>query len=185
MSVSPPAPQWGDLNDQLIATDWWTDQMVQSAGIPIVDVPFVSIGGGIGSFVTVDYLRIAGVPTDQIRVLTNILEVGYVKPLVCAQARDDERIRDGKQSKVLRECEFVRVKEHDRLVRQRRKLRVHAGYHICDLAMQLVLLARSQRDLQQDDLSRCNLVHMFEHMIILYAYFTAVLGVFFEKPLER
>jgi len=36
------------------------------------DVPFVTIGGGIGSFVTVDYLRIAGVPTSQIRVLSNI-----------------------------------------------------------------------------------------------------------------
>ena len=66
------AAQPGDLNDQLINSDWWPDQMVQAAGIPIVDVPFVSIGGGIGSFVTVDYLRIAGVPADQIRVLSNI-----------------------------------------------------------------------------------------------------------------
>jgi hypothetical protein len=62
----------GDLNEQLINTDWWTDQMVQAAGIPIVDVPFVTLGGGIGSFVTVDYLRIAGVPVENIRVLSNI-----------------------------------------------------------------------------------------------------------------
>ena len=68
----PVAAQPGDLNDQLINSDWWADQMVQAAGIPIVDVPFVSVGGGIGSFVTVDYLRIAGVPVDQIRVLSNI-----------------------------------------------------------------------------------------------------------------
>ena len=46
--------------------------MVQAAGIPVVDVPFVTIGGGIGSFVTVDYLRIAGVPPDRIRVLSNL-----------------------------------------------------------------------------------------------------------------
>ena len=46
--------------------------MIQAAGIPIQDVPFVTVGGGIGSFVTVDYLRIAGVPTSQIRVLSNI-----------------------------------------------------------------------------------------------------------------
>ena len=65
-------PQPGDLNDQLINTDWWTDQMVQAAGIPVVDVPFVSVGGGIGSFVTVDYLRVAGVPVENIRVLSNI-----------------------------------------------------------------------------------------------------------------
>src|SRR4051812_16849195 len=44
--------------------------MVADAGIPIIDVPFVTIGGGIGSFVTVDYLRISGVSTSAIRVLT-------------------------------------------------------------------------------------------------------------------
>jgi hypothetical protein len=79
MSASPsnpyagaPAAQPGDLTNDLINADWWTDQQVQAAGIPIVDVPFVTLGGGIGSFVTVDYLRIAGVPVDQIRVLSNI-----------------------------------------------------------------------------------------------------------------
>ncbi len=59
----------GDLTDQLLATDFWTDEMVAGAGIPIVDIPFVTVGSGIGSFVTVDYLRIAGVPTSQMRVL--------------------------------------------------------------------------------------------------------------------
>lgn len=60
----------GDLTDQMLATDFWTDEMVAGAGIPIVDVPFVTVGGGIGSFVTVDYLRIAGVPTQHMRVLS-------------------------------------------------------------------------------------------------------------------
>jgi hypothetical protein len=69
---APAMPISGDLNDRLLGTDFWTDEMVAAAGIPIVDVPFVTIGGGIGSFVTVDYLRIAGVPTDQIRVLSVI-----------------------------------------------------------------------------------------------------------------
>ncbi len=36
--------------------------MLASAGIPIIDVPFVTVGGGMGSFVMVDYLKIAGVP---------------------------------------------------------------------------------------------------------------------------
>ncbi|MGY1778542.1 hypothetical protein ACI8AV_22040 [Geodermatophilus sp. SYSU D00804] len=66
--AAPPQP--GDLNDQLIASDFWTDQMLADAGIPVVDVPFVTFGGGIGSFVTVDYLRICGVPTSAMRVLT-------------------------------------------------------------------------------------------------------------------
>ncbi len=60
----------GDLTEALIATDLWTDQMVTDAGIPVVDVPLVTVGGGIGSFVLVDYLRICGVPPEAIRVLT-------------------------------------------------------------------------------------------------------------------
>jgi hypothetical protein len=68
----PGAVQPGDLTPELIATDWWSDDAVTRAGIPVVDVPFVSVGGGIGSFVTVDYLRICGVPTSAIRVLTQL-----------------------------------------------------------------------------------------------------------------
>jgi hypothetical protein len=67
-----PAGGAGDLTTELIERDIWTDQMVAAAGIPVVDVPFVTIGGGIGSFVTVDYLRIAGVPTSHIKILSNI-----------------------------------------------------------------------------------------------------------------
>ena len=36
----------GDLTDQLIATSEWSDQMLAEAGIPVVDVPIVSVGGG-------------------------------------------------------------------------------------------------------------------------------------------
>jgi len=57
------AVAYGDLTDDLLRTDWWTDAMLARADIPVVDIPFVSVGGGIGSFVTVDYLRICGVPT--------------------------------------------------------------------------------------------------------------------------
>ncbi|MDQ6616870.1 MAG: hypothetical protein M3083_19515 [Actinomycetota bacterium] len=48
----------------------WSDRQVVSARIRVVDVPFVAVGGGLGSFVMVDYLRIAGVPVSDIRVLT-------------------------------------------------------------------------------------------------------------------
>lgn len=67
---TPPIP--GDLNPQLLNTPEWPDQMVAAAGIPIIDIPLVLVGGGIGSFVTADYLRIYGVPTTQIRILSNI-----------------------------------------------------------------------------------------------------------------
>jgi hypothetical protein len=59
----------GDLTDQLIETDIWSDQLVANAGIPVVDSPVVSVGAGIGSFVFVDYLRIAGARTADIKVL--------------------------------------------------------------------------------------------------------------------
>lgn len=59
------------LPPELEQADWWTDEMVARAGIPIQDVPFVSVGGGMGSFVTVDYLRVAGgIPAEDIRVLS-------------------------------------------------------------------------------------------------------------------
>ncbi len=59
----------GDLTPQLIAQEWFDDTMLEAAGIPVQEVPLVTIGGGLGSFALVDYLRIAGVPADQIAVL--------------------------------------------------------------------------------------------------------------------
>jgi hypothetical protein len=51
----------------------WTDAMVAEVGIRIEDAPFVSVGGGMGSFVTVDYLRAAGgVAAADIKVLSNL-----------------------------------------------------------------------------------------------------------------
>ena len=57
----PAARRAGELTDELLQSGVWTDDMLERAGIPITDVPFVTVGGGIGSFVTADYLRIAGV----------------------------------------------------------------------------------------------------------------------------
>ncbi len=65
-------PGSGDLTDELLRTSQWTDEMVAAAGIPVIDINFATIGGGIGSFVTTDYLRIAGVPAERIAVLSNL-----------------------------------------------------------------------------------------------------------------
>jgi hypothetical protein len=46
--------------------------MMFQAGIAVVDVPYVSLGGAIGSFVLMAYLRIAVVSRDRIPVLANI-----------------------------------------------------------------------------------------------------------------
>jgi hypothetical protein len=70
--TAAPVAASGDLTDELLNTSIWTDEMLERAGIPVVDTDFVSVGGGMGSFVMVNYLRIAGVTPDRIRVLTNI-----------------------------------------------------------------------------------------------------------------
>lgn len=62
----------GDLTDELIGTSVWTDQHLAAAGIPVVDVPMVSLGGGMGSFIMADHLRVAGMPPSHLKVLTNL-----------------------------------------------------------------------------------------------------------------
>lgn len=93
--VQGGGPGGGDLTDQMIATDWWTDQMLADAGIPIYDVPFVTVGGGLGSFVMADYLRIAGVPLENIKVLTNIDRPYQTYQFLCknSQIPSKERLR--------------------------------------------------------------------------------------------
>lgn len=89
------AAEAGDVTPELLATSTWSDEDVEGAGIPIVDVPFVTVGGGIGSFVMVDYLRIAGVPTDQIKVLTPTRNpwATYSYLARTSQIPDHERLR--------------------------------------------------------------------------------------------
>ncbi|MEW9549565.1 hypothetical protein [Nonomuraea sp. NPDC050783] len=61
---------WGDLTPELLHSSVWADALVQAAGIPIYDVPLVSVGGGLGSFTLVDVLRVRGVPAGAVRVLS-------------------------------------------------------------------------------------------------------------------
>ncbi len=76
-SAAPPPPPatpagasgGGDLTDELLATDVWTDEQVAAAGIPAHDVPLLSVGGGLGSFVMADLLRISGMPPSSMHIL--------------------------------------------------------------------------------------------------------------------
>jgi hypothetical protein len=102
--ASPQAPgrpvQPGDLTEQLLQSDFWTDEMLAAAGIPVVDVPFVTVGGGIGSFVTVDYLRICGVPTTSLKVLTPLTTPweSYEYLTTVSQIPRTERLRSDSSS---------------------------------------------------------------------------------------
>jgi pSer/pThr/pTyr-binding forkhead associated (FHA) protein len=65
------------------------------------EIPFVSIGGGIGSFVFVDTLRIAGIDSENIRVIGRGDPQPYGRyRLICrnSQIPDHERLRSGSDS---------------------------------------------------------------------------------------
>jgi hypothetical protein len=76
--------------------------MVAAAGIPIVDVPFVTIGGGLGSFAIVNFLRIAGVESSQIKVLTplDLPHHTYEYLARASQIRDEDRLRSDSMSRI-------------------------------------------------------------------------------------
>ena len=90
----------GDLTPQLIETDVWSDQVLAEAGIPVYDAPIVSVGGGIGSFIMADFLRIAGLPANQMRVLTNLDQPWqtYEYLTKVSQIPRQERLRSDSQS---------------------------------------------------------------------------------------
>ncbi|MCB8943914.1 MAG: zinc ribbon domain-containing protein [Ardenticatenaceae bacterium] len=44
-------------------------QAVRESGLPLTETTFLALGGGLGSFAWVDYLRVCGVAAEQIRVV--------------------------------------------------------------------------------------------------------------------
>lgn len=69
-----------------------------------------------------------------------------------ARARDEERVRDGEERKVLREREIVRVQEHDRLVGQGAESTVDSRDDVGDGGLRFILLRRLKCNLDEDDL---------------------------------
>ncbi len=94
---APPAASSGrgELPDWLVATPVWSDELVARAGFPIVDVPIVSVGGGLGSFALIDTLRIAGVGARHLAVLGNgtVPTRTYRYLASASQIPDHERLR--------------------------------------------------------------------------------------------
>lgn len=90
----------GLLPDELLHTSVWSDELVAGSGLPVIDMPFVTVGGGLGSFVMVDYLRIAGVPASHIRTLTvnDHPWQNYEYLLRSSQVTLDKRIRSDSSS---------------------------------------------------------------------------------------
>jgi len=61
-----------ELTPELLGSPEWSDEIVADLNIPIVDTPFVSVGGGMGSLAMIDTLRIGGLPTDALTVLSEL-----------------------------------------------------------------------------------------------------------------
>ncbi|MBK7538140.1 MAG: hypothetical protein IPI49_22820 [Myxococcales bacterium] len=87
---------------QLVASATWDDAMLEELEIEVQERLLVTVGGGLGSFALVDFLRIAGVEPAQIAVLTS-LEVPWQTFAARADASQlgpQERLRSDSSSTI-------------------------------------------------------------------------------------
>ncbi|NNF57007.1 MAG: FHA domain-containing protein [Rhodothermaceae bacterium] len=68
LAPAPPAEESG-FPPALFQQDMVSVSALQATGVPIEEKAYVAIGGGLGSFIWVDYLRVYGVPTEGICVV--------------------------------------------------------------------------------------------------------------------
>ncbi|MBE9221961.1 hypothetical protein IQ215_04545, partial [Cyanobacterium stanieri LEGE 03274] len=97
---SPPIPQNIFPPHEIFKEEKISLGALQKTSLPIKEVTYVSIGGGLGSFAYVDHLRIAGVPKEKIAVIgLNSLPYGrYERLLRNCQIFRYKRIRSGSDS---------------------------------------------------------------------------------------
>lgn len=79
----------------------WSDADV-AARWDVRDAPLISIGGGLASFALVDFLRISGLTTSDIRVITPSTSPGEQFETLCtaSQLSDDDRLRSDSMSRI-------------------------------------------------------------------------------------
>jgi hypothetical protein len=82
--------------------DVWTDGDIAEAGAEAVYVPLVCVGGGLGTFTVVDFLRIAGTATDDIHVVSPDPQPHSSFQYLCqmSQMTDDDLMRSDSMSRV-------------------------------------------------------------------------------------
>lgn len=85
----------GDLDAGMLAQPVWTDATLESAGIPVYDVPLVTVGGGMGSFSLYHLLRVAGIAPSSYRAISDIDRPYQTYRYLCqnSQIPQFERIR--------------------------------------------------------------------------------------------
>lgn len=65
----PPVIQVNSFLPPIFQQQQVDPQAIHATGLPVEEVEYATIGGGLGSFIWVDLLRIGGVSTEQVRVL--------------------------------------------------------------------------------------------------------------------
>jgi pSer/pThr/pTyr-binding forkhead associated (FHA) protein len=65
----PPEASTNSFLPQIFRQQEIDPQAIHATGIPVEEVEYATIGGGLGSFIWVDLLRVGGVSTERIRVL--------------------------------------------------------------------------------------------------------------------
>ncbi|HUZ02544.1 MAG TPA: hypothetical protein VMU89_19525 [Thermomicrobiaceae bacterium] len=87
---------------RLLRCGVWDDEFLTAAGLPVYDSQIVSVGGGLGSFALVDFLRIAGLTTSAITVLSD-LSAPYASFVSLARASQlglEDRLRSDSSSRI-------------------------------------------------------------------------------------
>jgi hypothetical protein len=88
--------------DPLRAAPVWSDELVAAAGLRTEDALFVTVGGGLASFAVVDALRVYGLETAQIRVVSPQRQPyeNLSRLVQAGQIRDDDPLRSDSGSRV-------------------------------------------------------------------------------------
>lgn len=75
---------------------------LRNAGFPLVDAPILSVGGGLGSFAVVDFLRITGIPKEAIRVLSPLSAPysTFAERAAASQLGSGDRLRSDSMSRI-------------------------------------------------------------------------------------
>jgi pSer/pThr/pTyr-binding forkhead associated (FHA) protein len=102
-ATSPPSPTVNTGEFPPIAflhASEVTMRSIQSMGMPVEEIDWVAIGGGLGSFIWVDLLRISGVKADRIAVLgmENQPYARYRRLCLNSQIPLHERLRSNSDS---------------------------------------------------------------------------------------
>jgi hypothetical protein len=103
VSEAWPKTAWpGERLSAMLEQPVWDDAFVSGAGVRIVDAYLASIGGGLGSFALVEFLRIAGLAPSSIAVLSNSSapHETFAALLRASQLTLDDRLRSDSSSTI-------------------------------------------------------------------------------------